>query len=250
MDDDGINPFQAPTVLKVPRLPSQEVVTHLHREALQYLRQQPTRKIVLDALEDLSDDSEWTTNDSPQGLWNVLHILNQGSWNHNLARRHGHRHRHSPSIERLFHLVRNIPGLMEKCLFGNVMISKICPGTIIEPHCGPTNARHRLQFLVALPEDQVDSPPSSSSSSSPEDHTSGPCLFVGKDVQLIWSTQHDVFVFDDSFVHSVNFSPQKDGRQLVARIVLIVDLWNPDLDEFERTLLQHLYPPQEYLRVR
>jgi Aspartyl/Asparaginyl beta-hydroxylase len=230
----GYDPFQAPTVLMVPRLPTQEVVTSLHHQACQYLRQQPTRKIVMEALENLSD-ADWTTNDSHQGSWRVWHILNQGTWNPNLLLL-----RDSPPFQALLHLVRNIPGLLEKCLFGNVMISKIHPGTIIEPHCGPTNVRHRLQFLVELPVGPSDS---ATSSFSGDHHYQQPSLLVGKDVQVTWSNEDRVFVFDDSFVHSVNFRIDENSRNNLARTVLIVDLWHPSLDALETTLLQDLYPP-------
>jgi hypothetical protein len=245
-DDYLSNPFQAPTVLWVPRLPSQEVVTHLHHEACQYLRQQSTSKIVLEALKCFSD-SDWTTNHSPQGSWKVLHVLNQGSWNPSIVHRYD-----SPSLRSLLDLVRGIPGLLEKCLFGNAMISTIYPGTIIEPHCGPTNVRHRLQFLLEDPVGRADSAASQESTSmiAGGQYHKNVSLFVGKEENLTWNTNHTVFVFDDSFVHSVHYRTNQNTPQIVARTVLIVDLWHPSLDELEKTLLRDLYPPLENVRVR
>ena len=61
-------------------------------------------------------------------------------------------------------------------------------------------------------------------------------------------------LFDDSFVHSAEFRRgRSDGEEADAgyeagalaepRVVLIVDLWHPELSEADRRAIRTLYPP-------
>jgi hypothetical protein len=129
---------------------------------------------------------------------------------------------------------------MDNCLFGNVIISRIYPGTVIEPHCGPTNVRHRLQFVLEMPSGTM--PPAvSEACKTVNNKNDSLSLWIGHSTKVSWAGLNDVFVFDDSFLHSVQFSKSNDG--CARRTVLIVDLWHPNLQEMERTMLEHLYPP-------
>ncbi|KAG7367207.1 aspartyl/asparaginyl beta-hydroxylase [Nitzschia inconspicua] len=210
-------------------LPSKEIVTSLHKDTCQYLREQSTRELVMSALQSTATPY-WTVNDSPEGHWEVLHLLNQGTWNKVLF---AEGQNGSSAWNDVLSLVRNIPGLMNECLFGNVMISKIHSGTTIEPHCGPTNVRHRLQFLLEMAsEDKLKM-----------------SMLIGRDKQVFWNSVDNIFVFDDSYVHSVTYPQTKNGAErhedhalTRTRTVLIVDLWNPYLSSMERLLLQQLYP--------
>ncbi len=206
-----IQPLQAPTVLMCRNLPSREVVTDLHAQTLnQYFRSQKMGNTILMEVNEVPLPL-WSRNDSPTGSWDVLWILNQGHWNQQI----------STLCPRLWGLLRNLPSLLDNCLFGNAMISKIQPGTIIEPHCGPTNIRHRLQYTLMT---------SQTSTSS--------FLQIGKDTKIPWGNPGNYFVFDDSYIHSIRYDdPTQD------RMVIIVDLWHPDLSHAERALLRFLYPP-------
>jgi hypothetical protein len=261
--------LQDPTVLMVLDLPSREIVTGWHQNACDYLKQHQTRTIISEALYSLgdskicstiddsiyhrssslivsSDDSKWTVNDSsPQGDWKVFQLLNQGVWNPVLLCGECDNGCSREPCRKLFELVRNIPGLLNNSLFGNVFISKIYPGTNIEPHCGPTNIRHRLQFLLKLPDN---------SGSCDTDKIPALSLSVGREENILWDMHNDTFVFDDSFVHSVTYrdkDPRRDEPTTTAvesfedevRIVLIVDLWHPGLQDNEMKLLEDLYPP-------
>jgi hypothetical protein len=246
--------LQDPTVLMVSDLPSKEIITDWHQNTCEYLSQRPTRRIVFDVLQSLClygdydgwGDNDWTENDSPHGQsWKVFHILNQGSWNPILLDEDEHVDNNNDNTacqkntKLLLDLARNIPGLLDNCIFGNIFISKIYPGTKIESHCGPTNVRHRLQFLLKMPDKS-----SSSSSSSSELF-----LSVGNEKISYWDVHRDLFIFDDSFFHSVTYNDHDDETQMIkeepeqARIVLIIDLWHPNLQDMEKTLLQQLYPP-------
>ena len=234
---------QAPTVLMIQDLPSEEIVTNLHPKTIQSLLPTTTNNdddgnnIHDDILNEIESVPTflWNTNDSPKGSWRVLSLLNQGSWNYDLCEN---------DCPKLYHHVKNLPGIMTNCLFGNIVVSKICKGTYIEPHCGPTNARHRLQYALKLPKLQ-----------SSSDSWKQLSLKVGVDYQLGWKSPKDVFVFDDSFVHSVNYDDNVDGdvnndskinknkNDDSSRIVLIIDLWHPDLTPAERDMIRHLYSP-------
>jgi aspartyl/asparaginyl beta-hydroxylase (cupin superfamily) len=125
---------------------------------------------------------------------------------------------------------------MDGCIFGNVFLSVIQPGTIIEPHCGPTNVRHRLHLTLQTPPSTVK-----------EENV---VTLTVRGETIHWTTGK-AFVFDDSLVHSVNYSSdssthkqqqQQQQQQRQPRIVLIVDLWHPHLLPDEQTAIRDLYP--------
>ena len=90
-------------------------------------------------------------------------------------------------------------------------LSTVSPATTILPHTGPTNARLRSHLCLL-----------SSTSPSP------PSLTVS-DATVFW-TEGEAVVFDDSFVHSVEYGEEEGGE----RVVLIVDFWHPELEEKDR----------------
>jgi aspartyl/asparaginyl beta-hydroxylase (cupin superfamily) len=84
---------------------------------------------------------------------------------------------------------------------GLVYFSATGPRTHLKPHCGPHNARLRCQLGLVMPE--------------------GCRLRVGPETRS-WEAGTAV-VFDDSFEHEL----WNDSNE--TRIVLIVDVWHPDL---------------------
>ena len=83
------------------------------------------------------------------------------------------------------------------------------PGTHVWPHTGPTNCRIRSHLGLVVPE--------------------GARLRVSNVTQS-W-TEGKVLIFDDSFEHEV----WHQGPSY--RLVLIVDLWHPELTVDERQSL-------------
>jgi len=59
------------------------------------------------------------------------------------------------------------------------------------------------------------------------------------DEQVTWR-EGDVFVFDDSLTHAVDYPEKLSSTK--PRVVLIVDLWHPDLTDTERKVILGLYP--------
>ncbi|KAL1523260.1 hypothetical protein AB1Y20_018210 [Prymnesium parvum] len=87
-------------------------------------------------------------------------------------------------------------------IFGSHFFSRLSPGTHLEPHCGPSNLRLRCHLGLVVPP--------------------GTRIRVA-DVTREWQSG-ECLVFDDSFEHEVWHDGHSD------RIVLICDMWHPEVD--------------------
>lgn len=94
-----------------------------------------------------------------------------------------------------------------RCTRGQVKFSVLDPGTHIYPHCGPTNSRLRAHLALQAEEQLT-------------------FIRVANETRS-WK-QGELLIFDDSFEHEI----WHNGT--IQRLILIVDLWNPDLDEYQR----------------
>ena len=156
--------------------------------------------------------------------------------------------------------------LLRGCSLGFAFFSVLRPGTVIRPHCGSTNLRLRAHLALRVPPKPPLPPP-------PPALTTAACTVAAvaapprMRVGLVgggggwreWE-QGKVAVFDDSFEHEVVYPPQPaaaaDGlvgaqqqqQQLQPppggqeRVVLLVDLWHPEVTSEERALLCRLFP--------
>jgi aspartate beta-hydroxylase len=95
------------------------------------------------------------------------------------------------------------------CKRGQIKFSVMKPGTHVWAHTGPTNTRIRGHLGLA--------------------GTAGAKIRVGDEIRE-WK-EGDFIVFDDSFEHEVWHEGNK------TRLVLIVDMWHPDLTEEEKNSL-------------
>ncbi len=95
------------------------------------------------------------------------------------------------------------------CNRGQVKFSIMQPGVHVYSHCGPTNCRLRAHLGLKVPK--------------------GPRIRVVNETRK-W-IEGKFIIFDDSFEHEV----WHDGKDF--RLVLIVDLWHPDLNETQKKLL-------------
>jgi aspartate beta-hydroxylase len=136
------------------------------------------------------------------GSWEVLHLFERGRKNlENCAL--------CPVTVQLIETHATV-----RTLAGLSYISKMNPGTHIAAHRGPTNLRLRCHLGIQVPE--------------------GPCgLRVGNE-EGCWR-EGKCIIFDDSLEH------ESWNRTALTRIVLIVDLWHPDLAPAEIALLQSLH---------
>jgi aspartyl/asparaginyl beta-hydroxylase (cupin superfamily) len=109
---------------------------------------------------------------------------------------------------RTLEAVRRIPGAEES---GLVYLSVLEPGVAVKPHCGPHNLRIRCHLGLVTPES---------------------CgIRVGGEART-WAAGR-CLLFDDSFVHEVwNTGPE-------PRLVLLLDVWHPELNRAERAAIRH-----------
>ena len=91
---------------------------------------------------------------------------------------------------------------------GEVILSRLAPGTVVASHCASSNLRLTAHLGVQIPE-------------------SGASLQVAGE-QLEWN-EGKVLVFDDSYEHSV----RNDSHE--PRVVLLIRFWHPSLPQSERT---------------
>ncbi|GFR68195.1 aspartate beta-hydroxylase [Elysia marginata] len=105
-------------------------------------------------------------------------------------------------------LIEQFPSV-EKCTRGQVKFSVMSPGIHVWPHTGPTNCRIRSHLGLVVPQ--------------------GPLIRVMNETRK-WK-EGEVLIFDDSFEHEV----WHEGSEL--RLVLIVDVWHPELTQQQRRTL-------------
>ena len=110
-------------------------------------------------------------------------------------------------------VVETIPGATEA---GLVYFSALSPHTHVAPHAGPTNTRLRCHLALAVPD--------------------GCTLTVGGE-ERSWE-EGRCLVFDDSFEHEAR-NPTDAWR-----IVLLVDVWHPELTAHERSALKSVVAEQ------
>ncbi|MFT5451794.1 MAG: hypothetical protein ACI9N9_001280 [Enterobacterales bacterium] len=96
-----------------------------------------------------------------------------------------------------------------------VMISILKPGTYIGPHYGISNIKQTLHIPIVLPEGDL-------------------AIKIGG-IEKQWSNDYPL-IFDDTFLH------EAWNNTLEKRIVLIVDIWNPDLTTEEKIFLAKALP--------
>ena len=109
-------------------------------------------------------------------------------------------------------------------LHGSAYFSLLAPRTHIRRHCGPTNARLRLHLGLVVPD--------------------GCSIRVGDEVRT-W-VEGRCLLFDDSFEHEVWNDADEE------RLVLIVDVWHPDLktdDQRKRHLEKGLHGAYDHLKT-
>lgn len=141
-----------------------------------------------------------------QGAWDVFILYERG-------RRHDERCRLVPTVQRIVEQHRTI-----RSLAGLVYFSRLAPHSRVAPHSGPTNMRVRVHLGIDIPRD---------------------CGIRVGDSSTSWH-EGKCIAFDDSFPHEVWNKSDRD------RIVLVVDLWHPDLSDDEVRLLDGFQRYIEY----
>ena len=137
------------------------------------------------------------TSSNSRGEWNAFYLMDEGLWN--IANR--------STCPVTFSLLQQLP--VCESSFGYVYFSVLSPHTSIDPHCGATNTKLRIQLPLIFEDD--------SSGRNVAD-----CFLIVNGDERPYRPGRAV-VFDDSFTHSVRNSG--DGE----RVVLLIDIWHPSL---------------------
>jgi aspartate beta-hydroxylase len=133
-----------------------------------------------------------------KGVWDIYKLYGAGA-------------KHRANCQRCPVTTRVIESLPHCCdWIGLAYFSVLQPGTHIRAHCGRTNARIRYHLGIETPD--------------------GAHLRV-TDQTVSWE-RNKCLIFDDSFEHEVCHT----GKH--PRVVLVVDLWHPELLQQERELLE------------
>ena len=180
----------------------------------------------------------WENRNNERQLLESIHSnVSEGSWNSFYFYKQGKRNdvMHHLCPKTSFVLENNNLGnlLMRNCSMGYAYFSILDPNTIISSHCGPSNLRLRIHLTLVLP------------SSLPQANCQ---IRVGNLSRPF--KQAKCFVFDDSFEHQVVFKEEAQLDQFVPllqpsqpnqRVVLLVDIFHPDLTGFERQICQDFF---------
>lgn len=113
-------------------------------------------------------------------------------------------------------LLENVPRLMTGSPFGFAFFSALSAGASIAPHCSPMNLRLRVHVPLRVP---------------PGDVGMG---LAGNDLR--WEAGK-ALVFDDAYAHRVWNNADSD------RVLLLFDVWHPDLRDDEVEALRDMFPP-------
>lgn len=137
-------------------------------------------------------------------------LVDRGSWNvfyfYSSGRRVDEGHELCP---RTSAIIESIPGVGKA---GQVYFSIHSAGTHVTPHCGTTNTRVRCHLGLVVPE--------------------GCRIRVGSEIYH-WQ-EGRCLIFDDSFEHEVWHDGDRD------RVVLILDVWHPELRPAETWAIHEL----------
>lgn len=155
-------------------------------------------------------NSGWFRNTTPEGEWLVFHLFNQGE---KVVK-------NCASCPNTVKIIESIRSFMKDCSFGNALFSTLKPGTHITPHFGPTNCRIRCHLPLFVPEG---------------------CFLCVNGEKRHW-TEKKLLLFDDSFVHEASHSGVEGER-----IVLMVDLWHPQVSLIEKEALCFMFPSNSRL---
>jgi len=104
---------------------------------------------------------------------------------------------------------------MARLGLGEIILSRMCPGTIVAPHCAPSNTRLTAHLGIRIPK-----------KSSEDDTTCAICI-NGR-----WHSWEEgkVLIFDDSYEHEVR------NQTLEERVVLLVRFWHPQIPRGHRSV--------------
>ena len=197
---------QRPTVLHLLHLCPARPIHSLCSDASLVLGAQfDIAKIKEELIGILNKDYLWSYNETKDGIWKLYYLYNQGI-------KQGSNCDSCPETTRM---VCNTPSFMKNVPFGNAAFSLLSPGASISGHYGSTNVRLRCHITLFQGSNCI--------------------LSVGNE-KVVYD-ENQVILFDDSFEHSV--SHEKGGNS--NRVILMLDLWHPEVTELEKDAIRYVY---------
>jgi aspartate beta-hydroxylase len=204
------DPRQRPKFLYFPGIPSQPYYPRERFPWLDELERNTAaiREELSAVLSEPQALESFLLTDSPQGTAELLRSSGAGTaaWDAYFFYRHGERYdTHAARCPRTAALLDSLPLARVREHSPETLFSVLRPGSHILPHRGVTNTRLVTHLPLIVPPDCA--------------------LRVGGEIHA-WREGHCV-TFDDTFEH------EAWNRSTQTRVVLILDVWNPDLSEAE-----------------
>lgn len=159
-----------------------------------------------------------------------------------------------PSTSRVLQQLRSEGILFEGTPFGFAFFSTLGPGSTIAPHTAPMNLRLRIHLSLIVPtitttkssdDDDTTTTTGTTTTTTTGDtttaastppFTTSPPLGIRVGIHEREWVPSKALVLDDSYQHSVwNHHPSQ------SRVVLLVDIWHPDISGEERTAIVQLF---------
>ncbi|XP_041457370.1 aspartate beta-hydroxylase domain-containing protein 2-like [Lytechinus variegatus] len=212
--------LQNPVVYSYPALQScpwydiEAVSSKGHRSDIQILKdkfgviKQEFESVYARYLE--GDCSGWSENNVPSGSWNVFHLYNQGRRIEDNCLK----------CARTVEVLEGLETFMWGVSFGYACFSVLQPGSHISPHFGPCNIRLRCHLGIQIPVN---------------------CSLTVAGECKQWK-EEDCLLFDDSYLHeAVNANEGSVNSIDGSRVILMVDLWHPDLSDLEKEAFREVF---------
>ncbi|GFR88465.1 aspartate beta-hydroxylase domain-containing protein 2 [Elysia marginata] len=150
----------------------------------------------------------WKRNHTSKGSWEIALLVDQGR-----------RTKVSELCPLTMALIDQIPYFMRGNVFGNASFSVLHPDTEIAAHYGSTNCRIRCHLGLKVPSNAKS------------------CTLWVEGQPQHWEKGKSLF-FSDAFLHSVSHKGPPDSGY---RVVLMLDLWHPDIAESQRKVLDYAF---------
>jgi Aspartyl/Asparaginyl beta-hydroxylase len=122
--------------------------------------------------------------------------------------------------------------LFEGTPFGFAFFSTLGPESTIAPHTAPMNLRLRIHLSLTVPNTTT----MSASNQKDDDDDSSLLYGIRVGIQERTWIPNKALVFDDSYQHEVWNHHTTDSR-----VILLVDIWHPDIPHDERTSIVQLF---------
>lgn len=143
---------------------------------------------------------------------------------------------HFPQTTNVLQVLRDEGFLFEGTPFGYTFYSTLHPHSKIEPHTSPMNFRLRIHLPLMVPKVEK-------TTTSDDDDEHPPCGIRVGPLTRPW-VEGQALVLDDAYRHAVW------NETDTARVLLLVDVWHPDVTATERRDIVEMFADAAEERAR